>query len=480
MSTPSATFSLVMVANTLPVRRIKRKEEEIWETSPGGLVSALVPITRETGGAWVGWSGERDSRTEPFLHDGIHNIPVSMSSAEYADFYEGACNRTLWPLYHQAVLPPEYHRHWWRSYVRVNQRFADSAARVATEGAVVWVHDYHLQLVPAILRAKRPDLKLGFFLHTPCPSPDLLARLPWREQVLDGILSADVVGLQTRTCVGNLLESARRQNVLAAQGFERRGGSDERLKYKGRTVRIDVFPISIEFDRFDSVARDPGVTKRAEHFRRTLGAGRKVILGVDRLDYTKGIDLRLKSYQELLRSGASTVRESVLVQVAVPSRERIKEYRVLRRQVEELVGQINGEHGEVGVAAVHYLRRNLPFEELIAMYRSADIMLVTPLADGMNLVAKEFVATRVDDSGVLLLSEFAGAAAELSSAILVNPYDVDGVAEGMKRALEMPPHEAAPRMRAMREVVRRHTVHDWARGFLAELRGEPVVAASAR
>ncbi len=466
-----------MVANTLPVRRIKRKGEDAWETSPGGLVSALVPITRETGGAWVGWTGERDAKTEPFDHDGIHNIPVTISSAEYADFYEGACNRTLWPLYHQAVLPPEYHRHWWRSYVRVNQRFADRAASVAARGAVVWVHDYHLQLVPAMLRATRPDLKLGFFLHTPCPSPDLLVRLPWRDQVLDGVLSADVVGLQTRTCVSNLLESARRHNVLAAQGFDRRGGRVGNLKYGGRTVRIDAFPISIEFDRFDALARDPGVTERAEHFRKTLGAGRKVILGVDRLDYTKGIDLRLKSYQELLRSGASTVRESVLIQIAVPSRERIKEYRVLRGQVEELVGQINGQHGEVGVAAVHYLRRNLPFEELIAMYRAADVMLVTPLADGMNLVAKEFVATRVDDSGVLVLSEFAGAAAELGSAILVNPYDVDGVAEGMKVALEMPPLEAGRRMNAMRDVIRHHTVHDWARGFLAELRGESVVAA---
>jgi trehalose 6-phosphate synthase len=361
--------------------------------------------------------------------------------------------------------------------VGVNQRFAEAAANAAAEGAVVWVHDYHLQLVPAMLRAKRPDLKLGFFLHTPSPSPDLLVRLPWREQVLDGILNADVVGIQTQTSVGNLLESARRHNVLAAQGFDRRGGKGGHLRYKGRTVRIDAFPISIEFDRFDSVARDPAVGERAAHFHKTLGAGRKVILGVDRLDYTKGIDLRLKSYQELLRSGASTVRESVLVQVAVPSRERIKEYRTLRRQVEELVGQINGQHGEVGVAAVHYLRRNLPFEELIAMYRSADVMLVTPLADGMNLVAKEFVATRVDDSGVLVLSEFAGAAAELNSAILVNPYDVDGVAEGMKRALEMQPDDAARRMHAMREVIRRHTVHDWARGFLAELRGETVVAA---
>jgi trehalose 6-phosphate synthase len=467
-----------MVANTLPVRRIKRQGQETWETSPGGLVSALTPITRESKGAWVGWTGERDTQTDPFLHDDISNIPVPISSAEYTDFYEGACNRTLWPLYHQAVLPPEYHRHWWRSYVRVNQRFADAAAQVAAQRAVVWVHDYHLQLVPAMLRAQRPDLKLGFFLHTPCPSPDLLVRLPWRDQVLDGVLSADVVGLQTQTCVSNMLESARRHNVLSAQGFDRRGGIGGRLKYRGRTVRIDAFPISIEFDRIDSLARDPAVTERAEHFRRTLGAGRKVMLGVDRLDYTKGIDLRLKSYQELLRSGASTVRESVLIQIAVPSRERIKEYRVLRRQVEELVGQINGQHGEVGVAAVHYLRRNLPFEELVAMYRAADVMLVTPLADGMNLVAKEFVATRVDDTGVMILSEFAGAAAELSSAILVNPYDVDGVAEGMKVALEMQPLEAGRRMNAMRQVIRTHTVHDWARGFLAELRGgEKAVAA---
>jgi trehalose-6-phosphate synthase len=345
--------------------------------------------------------------------------------------------------------------------VEVNQRFAEYAASVAARGAVVWVHDYHLQLVPVMLRDRRPDLRIGFFLHTPCPSATLMAHLPWRHHVIEGLLGADVLGFQTPRCVDNFRRVARRYVELRGRGRQ--------VEFEGRTVVVGAFPISVDFERFDQMARDPVVARRAEQFKATLGAGRKVLLGVDRLDYTKGIDLRLKAYQEVLSSSVGGVRKSVLVQVAVPSRERIHEYRTLRRQIDELVGQINGNYGEVGVAAVHYLRRNYPLKDLLALYRAADVMVVTPLADGMNLVAKEFVAARVDDAGMLVLSEFAGASEELKTALRINPHDVDGMAEAMQRALEMPAAEVKKRMRAMRRVVRRHTVHDWAREFLQAL-----------
>ncbi len=444
-------LALVMVANTLPVRRVKRRGKVVWDQSPGGLVSALAPITREAGGGWVGWTGERGGDTPPFELGGILNIPVPISSEDVAMFYEGVCNRTLWPLYHDAVRQPEYHRHWWRRYVEVNERFAERAAGIAAPGATVWVHDYHLQLVPAMLRDRRPDLRIGFFLHIPFPPEELFVRLPWRRSIVEGILGADVVGLQTKLGARNFTRLAQR--------YSDGRGRDGHVHVAGRAVTVE---------RYKDAAADPATERRAAQLRSRLGGGRKVLLGVDRLDYTKGIDLRLKAFDQLL-AGDAGPHSAVLVQVAVPSRERIEEYKELRRHVEELVGQINGEYGEIGVAAVHYLRRNLPFEELVSMYRAADVMIVTPFADGMNLVAKEYVASRVENTGVLILSEFAGAAAELKKALLVNPHDVDGMTEGMARALDMPLAEQSQRMRAMRLVLDRHTVHDWAADFMQAL-----------
>jgi len=453
--------SLVIVANTLPVRLVRAGQDERWEASPGGLVSALAPIARREGGAWIGWTGETNRPRSPFVHDGILNVPVLVSAAEVEGSYEGVCNRTIWPLYHHVVRPPEYHRHWWRHYVAVNDRFASLAADMAAPGALVWIHDYHLQLVPAMLRRQRTDVRIGYFHHIPFPPEDLYAHLPWRDQVLAGLLGSDVIGFQTRADARNFRRVADR---LPAVRRERRSVSVD-----GRSVTVDAYPISIDTPRYASVAADPNVVQQAELFKAQLGAGRRVFLGVDRLDYTKGIDVRLKAFQELLATRPETATDSVFVQVAVPSRERIADYQEIRRQVEELVGQINGQHGQVGTALVHYLHRPLPFEELIAIYRAADVMVVTPLCDGMNLVSKEYVATQLDDSGVLILSEFAGAADELRTALRVNPHDVDGIAEAMDRAVSMPEREVKRRMRAMRRVVGKHDVHRWAQRFLSEL-----------
>jgi trehalose 6-phosphate synthase len=460
----SQRWPLVIVANTLPVRRWKEKSQSGWKTSPGGLVSALHPIVQRARGAWVGWIGTSGQAPAPFMHDDIANIPVPVSAAEVRGFYQGVCNRTLWPLYHHAIRQPEYHRHWWVHYLGVNERFAHMAAETVAPGGLVWVHDYHLHLVPGMLRELRGDVRIGFFLHTPFPPEELFTRLPWRRQILDGTLGADVIGFQTKAGAQNFIQLAQRHAGTRGKG--------SRIHVGDRSVQVGAFPISIDFDKYESTAKHSAVMNHAEELRKNLGLGRKIILGVDRLDYTKGIDVRVKAFGEMLAKGMQTIDDTVLVQLAVPSRERIEEYRDLRSQVEELVGQINGRFGEVGVAPVHYLRRNLPFEELVGMYRAADVMLVTPYCDGMNLVSKEYVATRFDNSGVLILSEFAGAAPELNHAELVNPHDVDGLAEAMHRALSLTSKEAKKNMRAMRRVVKRHTVHDWANAFMRALKGK--------
>lgn len=455
-------WPLVIVANRLPVYRVEVKGKRRWARSPGGLVSALTPIMERSGGAWVGWSGTTGPAPKRFMHDNIAHLPVPISVTESQRFYHGFSNRTLWPLYHDAVRQPEYHRHWWAQYVAVNRRFAEMTAEAVEAGGRVWVHDYHLQLVPAMIRELRPEIRIGFFLHIPFPPEELFAQLPWRRPILEGMLGADVIGFQTQSGTRNFLPLARRYT-------DARGRSATSVQFNGRTVYVGAFPISIDFERYESVARDPAVLTRSEEIHKRLGRDRKIVLGVDRLDYTKGIDVRLRAFQELLSRREKTIRDCVLVQVGVPSREHAGEYKELRSRVEELVGQINGQFGEVGVAAVHYLRRNLAFEELIAMYRAAEVMLVTPLCDGLNLIAKEYVASRIDDQGVLVLSEFAGAAQELRSALLVNPHDVDGVAEAVNLALSMPRKEIVRRMRRLREVVRRHTVYDWADSFMKAL-----------
>lgn len=455
--------SLVVVANRLPVRQIQKEQLLTWEWSPGGLVSALAPVLTRSEGVWVGWNGRPGRASTSFHFEGIENLSVPLRAHEIEDFYNGFSNRTIWPLYHDAVRWPEYNRAWWQPYVDVNYRFAEAAASVAAHGATVWVHDYHLQLVPGRLREMRPDLKIGFFLHIPFPPQELFSQLPWRKQILEGMLGSDVVGFQTRTAAQNFARLARR--------YTSTGGNDRELRYANRTVRSAAFPISIDFKRFAEIADSPEVTSRVRRLRKELGGnGPRIILGVDRLDYTKGIDIRLKAFQELLRSGKATIEDCALVQYAVPSREKLGEYAELKRLVEQYVGEINGEFGKLGRVPVHYLNQNVPIEELVALYRLADVMLVTPVRDGMNLIAKEYVASRTDESGVLVLSEFAGAAQELRRALIVNPHDVDGIVSTLDRALKQSPEETRRRMRWLRSTVRRHDVFDWADSFFEALR----------
>ncbi|MCC7389063.1 MAG: trehalose-6-phosphate synthase [Phycisphaerales bacterium] len=457
--------SLIVVANRLPVHRVRGGSVGEWETSPGGLVTALYPLLRERGGWWVGWSGSAGGDARVFEHEGISLRPVPLSRGELEHFYEGFSNETLWPLYHDALRTAQFHRDWWRTYVEINSRFAEAVCSLAAPGSAVWVHDYHLQLVPGMLRSSRPDLRIGFFLHIPFPPIELFGRLPWRREILEGLLGADVVGFQTRLMAQNFLRAAR--------AYTRARGAGSVLHFGGRSLRVLPFPISIDVDEFGRIAAEPGTLARAAGLRRRIGENRKIILGVDRLDYTKGIDVRLRAFEEVLRRGDLTTRGACMVQVAVPSRGGVDEYAAMRRLVEQTVGHINGEYGEPGRVAVHYLHRNLSRDDLIVYYRAADVMMVTPLRDGMNLVAKEYVASRPDETGVLVLSEFAGAASELRQAVGVNPFDVDGMAGALVRACSMPEREQRHRMRAMRRRVRAYDLYAWAESFLGVLAEDP-------
>lgn len=453
-----ASHSLVIVANRLPV---VRSDDGSWSKSPGGLVSAVYPVLVERGGAWVGWSGVTGQDFDAFELDGLRMEPVALDAEEHDFYYSGFSNRTLWPLYHDAVRTPEYHRRWMRQYVRVNRRFARRAASIVAPGGTVWVHDYHLHLVPAMLRALRPDVRIGFFLHIPFPPQDLFAQLPWRSELLKGTLGADVVGMQ--------IPRDAEKFLLTAERFTEAEYVEGALDYEGRRVDVRAFPISIDVDAIESIASDEETEMRVAEHRARLGVDTKVLMGIDRLDYTKGIDVRLRAFQELLRAGELDPETCVFIQSVVPTRARIDEYADLRSRVEELVGQINGEFGQVGRPVVHYLRRNHDVHELVSLYRLADVMMVTPFQDGMNLVAKEYVASRIDDDGVLVLSEFSGAAQELTQALIVNPHDLDGLQQAVARAVSMPNDEMKGRMAAMRAHLESYDVNRWATAFLDAL-----------
>jgi trehalose 6-phosphate synthase len=454
--------SLVVVSNRLPIDETVAPDGAAgWRRSNGGLVRALHAIVRNETATWVGWPGMTGSPPSMPDLDGMRLHAVPLSSEDYEDYYEGFANSTLWPLYHDAIEPSVYHRRWWEAYQRVNLRFAEAAARVAQPNAVVWVQDYHLQLVPAMLRRLRSDLRIGFFMHIPFPPGELFMRLPRRVELIQGLLGADLVGFQRPG-------GARNFSWLAGHLLRLPAGTRD-IVYQGRVVRTGAFPISIDVAEVEALADRPQAVARARQLRADLGDPDHVALCVDRLDHIKGIEQRLKAYRELLADGRIKVPDTVMVQVAVPSRQRVGQYRELAERIEREVARINGDFGRVGVAAVHYLHQAVKPAELMALYRAADVMTVTPLRDGMNLIAKEYVAARVDGGGALVLSEFAGAAAELRQAYHVNPHDLEEMKETLLQALEADPTENRRRMRAMRRFLRTHDVQRWAHSYLSVL-----------
>lgn len=466
---PAQSHDFVVVANRLPV------DLEIpddggpggWRRSPGGLVTALEPVLRARNGAWVGWPGKPDVDVDPFVEDGLSLHPVRLSEQEVAEYYEGFSNDSLWPLYHDALVAPTFHRHWWRTYRSVNERFAEAAARAAAPGATVWVHDYQLQLVPAMLRKLRPDLVIGFFLHIPFPPPELFLQLPWRKAIIEGLLGADLVGFHLPGGAQNFRYLARRLFDLPSTTYRKTEGTW--IDQGQRRTLVGAYPISIDSAQLRDRSLEPDILARAREVRAELGNPETLLLGVDRLDYTKGINLRIEALHELFAEGVLDPEKVVMVQLATPSRERLQAYAELRNDVERQVGSINGEFAQLGRPVVHYLHRPVDRDELVSLYTAADVMLVTPLRDGMNLVAKEYVACHSDGSGALVLSEFAGAAAELRRALLVNPHDLEDVKAAIVEAVRRTEPGLKRRMRSMHNQVMTHDVSLWATSFLDDL-----------
>jgi trehalose 6-phosphate synthase len=452
----AASAPRVVLSNRLPVRRVGTK----WETSAGGLVTALRPVVSERPTTWVGWDGGARSLPAHLPGTSASLAPVELSGSEVRNYYDGFSNATLWPLFHDLVGTPEFHSSWWRSYQGANRAFAQSGLRAAgrSEDATIWVHDYHLMLVPGLMR-EHTDTPIRFFLHIPWPAPELFARLPWREQILRGLLGADLISFHTERYRKNFVRSCGR--LLGDVTIRGR----EIICPDGRVVRTQANPISIDTAEFADAARSTEVTSRVSTLQSQF-RGRRVLLGVDRLDYTKGIPERLLAFERLLEQRADLRDQLALVQIAVPSRGEVKQYQELRDQVDQLVGRINGRFTTPGTdVPVHYFHRGVARADLIAYYRLADLMLVTPLKDGMNLVAKEFVTVQHaahQRHGVLLLSEFTGAATELTQALACNPFDIEGVCNAIETALGLSDTERESRMTRMARRIRRHDIHAWA------------------
>jgi trehalose 6-phosphate synthase/phosphatase len=417
------------------------------------------------GGLWIGWPGSLEAVHEEHRAELLRQleaaraVPVLLDGAEQRIFYDHVCNGVLWPLCHDRLDQLPLRIDGWEVYERVNQRFADVTAAQYQPGDTVWVHDYQLMRTPALLRVALPAARIGYFFHIPFPNPELFLTLPTRRALVEGLMGADVVAFHTRRYRGHFTAALRR---LFGVEMDR----DETVPWEGRRVRLLVLPMGVDARDFAArAATSPVVAERLA----IRGEGGRLLLGIDRLDYSKGIPRRLLSVERLLEEHPEWRQRIRLVQVAVPSRGDVDAYRRFRQEVEALVGRINGRFSTPSWTPVHYMYRSIPDELLLALYRAADVMLVTPVRDGLNLVCKEFVASRVDEDGVLLLSEFAGAAEELTDALQVNPYDVDQMAALMHEALTMPGPERRRRMRTLRTQVFAHDVHAWTDGFLQVL-----------
>lgn len=471
-----AARRLVVVSNRLPLSFRYEKGEMRASPSSGGLVSALTPILGEHGGVWIGSTGggsageRQDAEIRKLLEQTRRELPyqyqpVFLSKEEHANFYEGFSNEIVWPLFHDLQSRCKFAPAYWRHYQRVNRRFAEAIEGTADAGDLIWIHDYQLMTVGRELRRKMPEARIAFFMHIPFPAPDIFEKLPWRQVLLEALLEYDLIGLQTHRDERNLIACLRA--FVPEARIVGQPGDGRAVRYKRRAAHVQFFPISIDYKGFTADAASESVATRALEIRNQLYPA-KIAIGVDRLDYTKGIPERLRAFGALLREHPELRGKACLFQVVVPSRETITGYRKLQAEIERLVAHINGEYTEPGWAPIHYVHRSLPREELLALYRAADAALVTPLKDGMNLVSKEYCAARTDRDGVLILSEFAGAAPELrTGALLVNPYDELGVAATLARAFEMGPAERRKRMQRMRAHLRRHDILHWRDSFFA-------------
>jgi trehalose 6-phosphate synthase/phosphatase len=457
---------LLIVSNRLPFTAEPTEDDVVIRPSSGGLATGLSGPHKTTGGLWIGWPGDLSS-VRPALKQTLQaryreagTVPVGLSKAQIRGFYDGFSNGVLWPLFHQLANVDRDASRNWKTYQEVNRIFAEAVIEHYQPGDTIWVHDYQLCLVPGILRERLPDARIGFFLHIPFPSSESFRILPWRAALLRGMLGADLIGFHTQAYRRHFHRA-----LLLVLGLL---VEEDGVVCDGRRVQLGVFPMGIDATRFARDAQTPEIQAAVEAMR-SEGGEQRMLLGVDRLDYTKGIGRRIVAIDRLLERFPEWREKVRLVQVIVPSRATVASYERLRRELDELVGRINGRHATQNWVPIHNIFRSLTREELIGLYASCDAMLVTPLRDGMNLVAKEFLATRAHEDGALILSEFAGAAAELTEAVLVNPYDVDGVAEAIDRALKMSGEEQQRRMKRLRARVFGYDVYRWTDKFLTDL-----------
>lgn len=466
---------IVVVSNRLPFTVVQSNGGVQFDQSVGGVATGLrsflssmqSPAALESKYVWVGWPGTTISdevagevRSRSFREYQSH--PVFLSEQDFENFYQGFCNKTIWPIFHYFPSYARYEEEYWRQYQKVNQAFSEALLEVIEPQDVLWIHDYHLMLLPSLLRKKLPNVRIGFFLHIPFPHFEIFRLLPekWRRGILQGLLGADLIGFHAHDYMEYFLGCVQR--VL---GYKPSMG---RIMLGGRMIRSGVFPMGIDFRKFYATASSPHILKETAELAATFGDS-KVILSVDRQDYTKGIINRLRGFEWMLEMNPAWHGKVTLAMIVVPSRIGIEQYEGTKKQIEELVGKINGEFGTLGWVPINYQYRSLLFDSLVAVYAASHIALLTPLRDGMNLVAKEYVASRPNKTGVLILSEMAGAARELTEAIIINPNDAEEIAEALRVALEMPPEEQIRRNQIMQNKLRSYDVNRWAKDFLDEL-----------
>ncbi len=467
----------IIVSNRLPVNITLTDNKLVVEASVGGLATGMRSVHAEGDGLWIGWPGLTNEELTPELSADMTRalaaercVPVLLTADEMENYYYGFSNKALWPLFHYFQAYTEFEWEQWKTYVAVNAKFADAVVEHASDGDTIWVHDYQLLLVPQMIRDRNPNLTIGFFLHIPYPSYELFRTCPWRGELLNGMLGADLIGFHIYDYVRHFLSSVSR-----ITGLETRFNT---VMHGDRVVQLDAFPMGIDYNRFEVTAqeianRDNGDTddiirKLKEHNEAFPDS--RLILSIDRMDYTKGIPNRIRGFEYFLKKYPQFHGKVRLLMLTVPSRESVSQYQKLKSETDALVGNINGELATVSYTPIWYFYRTMPFTDLVALYAAADVALITPIRDGMNLVAKEYVASRTENDGVLVLSEMAGAAKELHQALLINPNNFEEMADALRQALEMPKDEQASRMTAMKERIRRYSVDKWAEDFMRALK----------
>ncbi|MEW6412789.1 MAG: trehalose-6-phosphate synthase [Candidatus Zixiibacteriota bacterium] len=460
---------LFVVSNRLPIIVDRHEDQWLVNASSGGLITALAPLMRANHGLWMGWPGCRpEAPVEPLLEQhsseqGYTLKAVRISDEEIEKYYRGFSNQTIWPLFHDLIGYATFDAENWEVYNTVNERFADEISQHVAPEHFVWIHDYQLMLVGHYLRERKVITELNFFLHIPFPSHDLFRRIPWRTEIIQSLLKYDHLGFQTTHDRRNFVHCVR---ALVPEASVKGYRYQTEIKLHGRTIRLGTYPISIDFNEFNDHARSKDVAESAWFVHENL-PGRKLVLGLDRLDYTKGIPERFLAFERALEKYPELRQNVSLVQIVVPSRTKVPEYRDLKEYLDTLAGRINGEFSEHGWVPIHYMFRELDRTQLLGYYRACEIALITPLRDGMNLVAKEYCASSVENNGVLILSEFAGAAEQLAKgALMVNPFDLEGTADAIYAAYIMDQQDRQRRMRTLRSEVRRNDVQRWISWFL--------------